>query len=130
MSERARTYLPFLPPLALMALIFALSAMPNTDPEGGTVRLILRKCAHFSEFALLAALWWRALAGRIGGRRALYPAVVIAIVYAISDEFHQTFVETRVGTVWDVLIDSAGALTAAWLIERRRRVRRREAARA
>jgi VanZ family protein len=30
-------------------------------------------------------------------------------MYAVSDEWHQSFVPTRVGTPWDVLIDAAGA---------------------
>src|SRR5262245_18546381 len=98
---------PFVPPILLMALIFALSAMPNSDPEGGTLRFILRRCAHFSEYALLAALWWRALQDRLVARRAIYAAVLIAIAYAATDELHQTFVETRVGTPRDVLIDAA-----------------------
>lgn len=85
---------------------------------------VLRKLAHFSEYFALTALWWWALKTQIGGRRALLPAVAIAIGYAVTDEIHQTFVSGRTGTPRDVLIDTAGALTAAWLITRARKRKR------
>ena len=90
----------------------------------GPLMLVLRKLTHFGEYLVLTLLWWWALATRIGSRRALPIAVAIAVGYAITDEIHQTFVDGRVGTPVDVLIDSAGALTAAWLIARARRRRR------
>ena len=115
-----RSAAPFVPALALMALIFAFSAMPSDDPDKGLLVLLARKATHFSEYFVLTGLWWWALSTRLGGRRALPPALAIAIGYAITDEIHQTFVDGRVGTWTDVLIDSAGALTAAWLIARNR----------
>jgi hypothetical protein len=120
----------FAAPLALMALIFVFSAMPSDGTDHGLLVLILRKLTHFGEYFALTGLWWWALRTQIGGRRALPVAVAIAIGYAVSDEIHQTFVEGRTGTWRDVLIDSAGALTAAWLIRRaRRRSRERALAR-
>lgn len=121
MPKALRAAAPFLAPLALMALIFAFSAMPAGDEDHGTLMLVLRKLAHFGEYFALTALWWWALRTRIGGRRALLPAVAIALGYAITDEFHQTFVSGRTGTPRDVAIDAAGILTAAWLIARQRR---------
>jgi VanZ family protein len=113
-----RSAAPFIPALALMALIFAFSAMPSDDPDKGLLVLLARKATHFSEYFVLTMLWWWALTTRVGSRRALLPALAIAIGYAITDEIHQTFVDGRVGTWTDVLIDSAGALTAAWVIAR------------
>lgn len=118
MRNALRTAAPFAAPLALMALIFAFSAMPAGDEQHGTLMLVVRKLAHFGEYFALTALWWWALRTQIGGRRALLPAMAIAFGYAISDEFHQTFVSGRTGTPRDVLIDSAGILTAGWLIRR------------
>src|SRR6476659_8998277 len=97
----------FAPPILLMVVIFALSAQPDLNSGLGAWDLILRKCAHMTEYALLWFLWWRALGY---GNRAL-PAA-IAIGYAITDEFHQTFVQGRHGAPLDVLIDSAGVLLA------------------
>lgn len=120
MRTFARTVAPFLPALALMGLIFAFSAMPSDDVDRGVLVLIARKLVHFGEYFLLCALWWYALSTRVDARRALVAAVAIAVGYAITDEIHQTLVDGRVGTWRDVLIDSAGALAAAWLIARTR----------
>jgi VanZ family protein len=121
MPSPLRAALPFAAPLALMAVIYAFSAMPSDGTDHGPLVLVLRKLTHFGEYLALTGLWWWALRTRVGSRRALLPAVAIAIGYAIADEIHQTFVDGRVGTYRDVLIDSAGALTAAWLIARTRR---------
>jgi len=118
MRTALRTAAPFAAPLALMVLIFAFSAMPSDNEHHSTLMFVMRKLAHFSEYFALTALWWWALKTRIGGRRALLPAAAIAVGYAITDELHQTFVSGRTGTPRDVLIDTAGILTAAWLVRR------------
>lgn len=122
MREKGRAAAVWLPPLVLMVVIFLLSSMPNDDADRGLAYLLLRKAAHFTEYALLAALWWRALRTRLDARAALGVAFGIAVAYAVTDELHQTFVETRVGSPIDVLIDTAGAAAAMALIARRRRV--------
>ncbi|WP_372791066.1 VanZ family protein [Paraconexibacter sp.] len=110
----------FAPPLALMALIFALSAQPDLSSGLGTWDLVLRKLAHMTEYGLLWFLWLRAL-----GRPARpLAAAAIAIAYAASDEWHQTFVEGRHGTPVDVLIDATGVLIASALWRRRLRASR------
>jgi VanZ family protein len=97
----------FAPPLLLMGLIFFLSAQPDLNSGLGTWDTILRKLAHMAEFGLLWLLWWRAL----GYRAPALPAA-IAILYAISDELHQSTVEGRVGSPVDVLIDATGVAIA------------------
>ena len=93
----------WLPPLALMALIFFLSAQPDLNSGLGMWDTVLRKLAHMVEYGLLWLLWWRALGYGHPG-----PSIAIAIAYAMSDEFHQSFVEGRHGSPWDVAIDSLG----------------------
>jgi len=102
-----------LPPLVLMAVIFLLSAQPDLSTGLGFWDLVLRKLAHMSVYALLTLLWWRALAPLAG--RPLAVAVTIAFLYAISDEYHQSFVEGRSGNPVDVMIDSVGIGLAVWL---------------
>ena len=97
----------FAPPILLMAVIFALSAQPDLNSGLGVWDLILRKCAHMTEYGLLWFLWWRALGY---GNRAV-PAA-IAIGYAITDEIHQSYVDGRHAAIHDVLFDSAGVLIA------------------
>lgn len=100
------------PVVAWAALIFALSSIPDLGTGLGGWDVALRKAAHATEFAILAALLVRAL-HRTGW------AVVLGIAYAISDELHQSFVEGRQGTVLDVGIDAVGVLVGALLAARR-----------
>jgi VanZ family protein len=104
---------PWAPPLALMAVIFVLSAQPGLDSGLGAIDDVGRKVVHFAEYALLALLWWRALRLVTTSRRAALGAFLIASAYAATDEYHQSFVEGRVGSPLDWAIDTAGAALAA-----------------
>ena len=112
---------PWLPPLVLMAVIFALSAQPSLNSGLGTIDTVGRKVVHFGEFALLTVLWWRALVTRMSHRRALSAALLISAAYAATDELHQHFVSGRHASVIDWLIDTAGATTAALYLRSRAR---------
>ena len=110
----------WVPPLALMGVIFALSAQPDLNSGLGTLDTILRKLAHMAEYGLLTFLWWRALGTVLAGRTAVALALAISVAYAVSDEWHQSHVEGRRGTVVDVLIDSVGITVVALLLLSRR----------
>ena len=74
--------------------------------------LLVRKCAHLTEFAILALLVWRALRVRGGHAwswRLARNAWLVAALYAASDELHQWFVPDRQASGWDVLIDASGS---------------------
>ena len=82
---------------------------------------------HAIEFAILLVLCVAALA-RWTGRRTtgiVVLAMVFCLGFAISDEWHQTLVPDRFGTVTDVLIDAIGVLVAGFVLLRRLRVRDR-----
>jgi VanZ family protein len=111
-----------LPPLLWMVVIFALSGQPSDEVDRAWWDVALRKLAHVTEYAVLTALCWRALRA-LDVSRPLVVAVGIALLYAASDEFHQTFVDGRSGTPVDVLIDSVGMAIAALVIYARRRIR-------
>ena len=113
-ADARQAALRALAPLALMGLIFFLSDQPDLDSGLGTLDFILRKLAHMTEYALLTALWAWAL--QPVTRLNLAIAATIAVLYAISDEYHQTFVTGRSGTVTDVLIDSVGVGVAIALL--------------
>jgi VanZ family protein len=82
-----------------------------------TIHTVIRKLGHVSEYAILALLLWRALCSGAALRiktPILFGAVVLGCaVFAVGDEFHQSFVRSRTPSDRDVLLDSAGALFGA-----------------
>jgi VanZ family protein len=110
----------WLPPLLLMGVIFFFSAQPSLDSGLGIVDLVGRKLIHVGEYALLCFLWWRPLVTVTDARRAALLAFLLASGYAITDEYHQSFVDGRHGTPIDWAIDSAGAALAAIALLRTR----------
>jgi VanZ family protein len=104
----------WLPVAAWCALIFGLSSIPDLS-SGLKHDFTLRKLAHVTEYAVLFFLWIRAHRPTFGPARAALWTALFCAAYAMSDEYHQTFVQGRGGTARDVLIDSLGiALAAAW----------------
>ena len=106
-----------------MAVIFLFSAQPNLSSGLGWIDHVGRKFVHASEYALLCFLCWRALRTVMDRTAALLPAWILATLYAVTDEFHQTFVTGRHGTWVDVVIDSLGAGVFALLMLRAQRQR-------
>lgn len=76
----------------------------------------IRKAAHMTEYAILGLL---SLAffycHGLRGRRLYFAAVLLAAVYAGTDEYHQLFIPGRSGQLTDVCIDSAGAVIGLFL---------------
>jgi VanZ family protein len=103
--------LRLLAPLAWMAVIFYFSSQSDPSPGIGNLGHVV---AHFTEYFVLAALWIWALLPHLG-LRALPVAWAIAVVYAISDEWHQSFVPDRDSDPVDVLVDACGAAAAVGL---------------
>ncbi|MEO6391071.1 MAG: VanZ family protein [Pyrinomonadaceae bacterium] len=100
---------------------------PSISEEGlATIHLIVRKLAHFTEYATLAILAARAFSTSsiiLLQRWWFAFAVGLVVLYSLSDEFHQSFVATRTGSIYDSLIDMAGGLAGAliyWAWRRRR----------
>lgn len=82
-----------------------------------TLTVLVRKSAHFCEYALLALLV--CLAFYYGGQLLWRNAGNIlcpCLLWAVSDEFLQTFIEGRTGLVQDVLIDFGGILTGCLVL--------------
>jgi len=114
--------------LAWMALIFALSSIPNEVVNVAPQRIPFDKMAHGSEYAVLAFLLFgvgRAYARGVGAGALLAAvAVAVATLYGASDEFHQRFVPGRDPDLRDLAADAigsaAGALAAAFTLRWRR----------
>lgn len=82
----------------------------------GFVDHVVRKAAHFTEYAILAGTLILHFYIRNKKRKKLilYP-IILSAMYAATDEFHQLFVPGRSCEIKDVLLDTAGAATGALL---------------
>jgi VanZ family protein len=126
----------FLPAvLCTIAILAASSDLFSAAHTGGLLRAVLghivapgaleivnaalRKVGHITAYGLHAVLWLRALRGERPWlmRLAMY-AVVITFAVAAADEFHQSFVPSRGGSPFDVLLDTCGAALAVLLFRR------------
>lgn len=127
----------WLPPIAWMGVIVVLSTEAGSAEHTGRILVpllswtlpwasplqvkalhsMVRRAAHFTEYALMTALWFRALT-RNGARSpgaAAWAALAFSIGWAGIDELHQAFVLGRRGSLADVALDAAGGATAAGL---------------
>lgn len=98
-----------------------------TEPTLVTAHFFVRKAAHFTEYALLALLAARAFLGSSRERLRLnWHAAAFALVAACAllDEFHQSFLSARTGTIYDSLLDVSGGATALGVLALVRRHRR------
>ncbi|HEY0366428.1 MAG TPA: VanZ family protein [Pyrinomonadaceae bacterium] len=96
---------------------------PNTKPETlAVIHFITRKIAHFTEYAILgflAARAFRTSSRPAIGQRWFLICATLVVVYALIDEYHQSFVPSRTASIFDSLIDMAGGLTALLIVRRR-----------
>jgi VanZ family protein len=75
------------------------------------LHLLIRKSAHFTEYGVL---FWLLIRGPMAERP--YMALMLCVVYALTDEGHQIFVPGRTASLYDVALDSTGALFSHFLI--------------
>jgi len=115
MSKVNQLVLRWLPVLLMMLIIFLLSARPPSElPNFDWADRIVKKGGHMTGYALLALSFWRALGFR---RKKWWLAWGFAVLYAVTDEFHQSFVPGRFPSIWDVLVfDNLGAFISLWLM--------------
>jgi VanZ family protein len=113
-SAARRPAVRALAPLAWMAAIFVLSSVSG-DTEAAWWEPIARSFGHVLLYLGLTLLWSWALAGVV--RHPVAWAAAISLVYAGTDEYHQTFVENRDGTLSDVGLDAIGIALAALYVE-------------
>jgi VanZ family protein len=102
--------------LVMMIVIFAFSSIPsNVMPNFSWADVLVKKSGHVVVYSLLALSFWYGFGWK---REHLWQAWLLAFLYAILDEFHQSFVPGRNAWWADVAIDSAAAAlalgVAAW----------------
>ena len=76
---------------------------------------LVRKAAHFGAYAILGLLAARAFGTSTHSllrRRWFMVSLLLVCLYALSDEYHQSFVASRTASLYDSMIDVVGGLTA------------------
>lgn len=144
-----RRFTGYIAPILWMALIFLVSTdigssdntsriigpilrffIPDVSSETiSAVQTVVRKGGHMTGYAILAVLCWRGRRRQLGSFNVwswweFAWIVPICALYAVSDEFHQSFVGSRQASVFDVGFDTFGAalgLLAVWAFGRWRR---------
>ena len=103
--------------ILVCAAIFLFSNQVGEESSKISNDLIIRKLGHFSEYMTLGFFSFCYLSNFFIGnnkkkdfKKTVILSFFFSIIYASSDEFHQTFVVGRDGNIVDVLIDSSGSL--------------------
>lgn len=104
---------------SLLWKIFSFIYPGITQELFDSIHFYIRKGGHFTEYAILALLLFRAF--RSGGAERwrwkwAVGSLLVVVLYALLDEYHQTFTRHRVGSVYDSLTDTSGAVTALILL--------------
>jgi VanZ family protein len=89
-----------------------------SDENLAFAHFLTRKAAHFTEYAILAWLAARAFItspAQTLHRRWFLISLALIVLYALTDEYHQSFVASRTASIYDSLIDMSGGLTALLL---------------
>lgn len=143
MKRNSTVITTWIPVILWMILIFFLSAQPALESDRLSTKLteiilglvnqvvpvvgsgavdysylnhVVRKLAHFLLYLILGVLSVRALRKNgLTGWKPLIMAVLICVLYAVTDELHQVFVPGRSGQISDVFIDSLGGLAGVVL---------------
>lgn len=92
-----------------------------SEAQLAAAHFLTRKAAHFTEYALLAFLARRAFITSTQAfvqRYWFQLGLLLVVIYALLDEFHQSFVPSRTASIYDSAIDIAGGLTVLLLCKR------------
>ena len=102
----------WLPVLLWAGVIFLFSSFPTTTTTTFYLGdFLLKKSAHVIEYGIFATIVYRALINsNVTKSRSMWLSVLIAFMYGLSDEFHQSFTPGRGPKFTDVLIDTFGAI--------------------
>lgn len=106
--------LRWLPAIGMMAIIFAASNTPaQSIPNFGPVDVIVKKAGHMLGYGLLASAYWYGLHFK---KDRWWLALLLAVLYAMTDEYHQIFIQGRHPSWMDVLVFDGGGAAIALLL--------------
>ncbi len=113
------------PLLFYMGLVFWVSSLPRPESLSAAPDVVLHGGAYFVMALLAIRAFGHGLAEPVSGA-TLWAGGAVAVLYGASDEWHQSFVPSRVGDVYDLLFDAMGALFAGATLSMFWKVRARQ----
>ncbi|HAF15352.1 MAG TPA: hypothetical protein DHU55_05235 [Blastocatellia bacterium] len=94
---------------------------PNlSEARIAAIHFLIRKTAHFTEYAVLAFLARRAFITSSNAfiqRHWFQVGVILVVIYSLLDEFHQSFEPSRTASIYDSAIDVAGGLSVLLVLK-------------
>ena len=108
------------PVLVWAIVIFSFSALPTSPvAEIHWQDFIIKKSAHIIEYGVFAILLYRAfIMSNLKKKKAILYAFLIAVLYGVTDEYHQSYTPGRDPKVRDIFFDSFGALMSLYFINK------------
>lgn len=81
------------------------------------IQPIVRKSAHFSIYMVVGILMMTFMSTfSLNLIRKIFISVIVGIIYASSDEIHQSFIPDRTPAITDVIIDTAGVMIGIFIV--------------
>ena len=113
MSDFGEQLKRWLPAVFLMSVVFYLSSQPGNElPNFGSLDFIVKKGGHMLGYGLLSLTYWHGMGRRPASAKWAW---LLSLLYAATDEYHQTFVPGRHPSPVDVFVfDGVGAALALW----------------
>lgn len=111
--QNLRLFFTYWLPFILWAvIIFSFSSNPTVKTsEIHWQDFVIKKTAHVAEYFIFSLLLFRALRqSKLVDKEAILIVIIVAFLYGMSDEFHQSFTPGREPKIRDVLIDTGGSL--------------------
>ncbi|OGO20009.1 MAG: hypothetical protein A2Z14_16520 [Chloroflexi bacterium RBG_16_48_8] len=108
--------LRWIPAISIMGLIFFFSSLPSESiPYYGEFDYVIKKGSHALGYGLLGLSYYYALPRSLSWKYRWLLALIMALLFSLSDEYHQSFVQGRSSSLGDVAIDGFGAMVALFL---------------
>jgi len=102
-------------------LIICMSSIPDKTMwgSGSLSEQIISNLAHIPAYALLTFLWLKSFAGTESKNNMIVFSLILSglILFAISDEIHQSFVPGRTASLMDIGLDLIGTALGLWLFK-------------
>jgi hypothetical protein len=119
MKQLIKFFKYYLPLIIWAGIIFWFSSLPTVETTDVFWQdFLLKKSAHFIEYLVFALLLFRSLKNTSGlsKTKLLWITLLLSLIYAVSDELHQSFVPGREPRIRDVVIDTLGAASVLFVI--------------